>query len=250
MNNDIIVKTESLTRKFGDFVAVNQVSMEIRHGEIFGFLGANGAGKTTVIRMLCGLLKPTSGVGSVAGLDIYKQNEKIKENIGYMSQRFSLYDDLTIEENIEFYGGIYGLASKAIEKKTDEILERLNLIRWAKSKTGDLPPGFKQGLALGTAMLHNPPIIFLDEPTSGVDPASRRNFWDLIHQTAMQGTTVFVTTHFMDEAEYCHRISIMDEGRIIALDSPGNLKHKYNRNSIQNVFLDILSSDNRESLSS
>jgi ABC-2 type transport system ATP-binding protein len=250
MNNNVIVKTESLTRKFGNFVAVNQVNMEIYQGEIFGFLGANGAGKTTVIRMLCGLLKPSGGTGVVAGLDIYKQSEKIKENIGYMSQRFSLYNDLTIEENIEFYGGIYGLTSREIEQKTRETLERLKLMRWAKSKTGDLPPGFKQGLALGTAMLHNPPIIFLDEPTSGVDPASRRNFWDLIHQTAMQGTTVFVTTHFMDEAEYCHRISIMDAGSIIALDTPGNLKQKYDRDNMEKVFLDLLSDDHQDSLNS
>jgi ABC-2 type transport system ATP-binding protein len=250
MNNNVIVKTESLTRKFGNFVAVNQVNMEIYQGEIFGFLGANGAGKTTVIRMLCGLLKPSGGTGVVAGLDIYKQSEKIKENIGYMSQRFSLYNDLTIEENIEFYGGIYGLTSREIEQKTRETLVRLKLMRWAKSKTGDLPPGFKQGLALGTAMLHNPPIIFLDEPTSGVDPASRRNFWDLIHQTAMQGTTVFVTTHFMDEAEYCHRISIMDAGSIIALDTPGNLKQKYDRDNMEKVFLDLLSDDHQDSLNS
>ncbi|MCK5452774.1 MAG: ABC transporter ATP-binding protein, partial [Calditrichia bacterium] len=181
--NDIAVQTSQLSRKFGDFVAVDQVSIEVKQGEIFGFLGANGAGKTTMIRMLCGLLKPSSGEGKVVGLDLYTQSEKIKHKIGYMSQKFSLYNDLTLSENIDFYGGIYGLSSIEIEKKKSRLLDDLKLNRWRNKLTGELPPGFKQGLALGTAMLHDPSIVFLDEPTSGVDPASRRAFWDLIHQT-------------------------------------------------------------------
>ncbi len=240
MNSGYSVETENLTRKFGQFTAVNQVSIQVKRGEIFGFLGANGAGKTTMIRMLCGLLKPTTGEGTVAGFNINKQSERIKQNIGYMSQKFSLYEDLTIEENIEFYGGIYGLKRDQIQQKRSEILESLSLTQWAHSRTGDLPPGFKQGLALGTAMIHNPPIVFLDEPTSGVDPKSRRAFWEVIHQTASEGTTVFVTTHFMDEAEYCNRISIMSAGRVIALDTPEKLKKQYNQSTIQSVFVDLV----------
>ncbi|MEJ2634195.1 MAG: ATP-binding cassette domain-containing protein [Calditrichia bacterium] len=240
MSLEIAVRTENLTRRFGDFTAVDRVSIEVQKGEIFGFLGANGAGKTTMIRMLCGLLTPSEGEGSVAGYDVYRETEKIKQNIGYMSQKFSLYEDLTIGENIEFYGGIYGLNPKEIRQKKQEIFEDLKLEPWAGSLTRDLPLGFKQRLALGSAMLHNPPILFLDEPTSGVDPAARRAFWDLIYQTAAHGTTIFVTTHFMDEAEYCNRISIMSMGRVIALDSPHNLKQRYNQPTIQKVFIDIL----------
>lgn len=240
MNSKIAVETDKLTRKFGHFTAVDKVSIKVYQGEIFGFLGANGAGKTTMIRMLCGLLKPSSGRGLVAGLDIYDESERIKQNIGYMSQKFSLYNDLTIKENLEFYGGIYGLSSAEIKRKQNKLFENLGLSHWANSMTRDLPPGFKQGLALGSAMLHNPPLLFLDEPTSGVDPAARRAFWEVIHQTAAKGTTIFVTTHYMDEAEYCNRISIMNDGRVIALDSPENLKKSYQQPDIQNVFVEMI----------
>jgi ABC-2 type transport system ATP-binding protein len=242
--NNFAVETTRLSRRFGNFTAVDAVSIQVKKGEIFGFLGANGAGKTTMVRMLCGLLKPTTGSGTVAGFDIGTQSEEIKCNIGYMSQRFSLYNDLTIAENIEFYGGLYGLSRTRIVEKKNEILQDLNLLSWENSITGDLPPGFKQGLALGTSMLHDPDILFLDEPTSGVDPASRRFFWDLIQQAASQGITVFVTTHFMDEAEYCHRISIMSAGRIIALDTPEKLKQQYQQNSIQEVFVELVRTEN------
>ena len=238
--NDIAVETSKLSRKFGNFVAVDEVSIKVKQGEIFGFLGANGAGKTTMIRMLCGLLKPSSGQGEVVGLDLYTQSEKIKHKIGYMSQKFSLYNDLTLSENIDFYAGIYGLNPIETEKKKARLLEDLKLTRWRNKLTGELPPGFKQGLALGTALLHDPLIVFLDEPTSGVDPASRRAFWDLIHQTASRGIAVFVTTHFMDEAEYCHRISIMSAGKIIALDAPDNLRKQYQLSSVQNIFVHLM----------
>jgi ABC-2 type transport system ATP-binding protein len=239
------VSTEKLTRKFGDFVAVDRVTIEVKRGEIFGFLGANGAGKTTMIRMLCGLLLPSSGKGFVDGLDIYHQSEQIKKSIGYMSQKFSLYEDLTIAENIEFYGGIYGLDRGIIQKKKQEILQNMKLVLRANSRTRDLPQGFKQRLALGCSLLHDPAIIFLDEPTSGVDPKIRRNFWEIIYETAAGGTTIFVTTHFMDEAEYCHRVSIMEAGKVIALDSPENLKKLYNQPSMQKVFLEILKREGR-----
>ena len=244
MLSEYAVETDKLTRKFGDFVAVNQVSISVKKGEIFGFLGANGAGKTTMIRMLCGLLKPSGGKGTVVGLDVFSENEKIKHKIGYMSQKFSLYNDLTISENIDFYGGIYGLPPARISEKKTELLQQLNLESWKDSLTASLPPGFKQGLALGTAMLHDPPIIFLDEPTSGVDPASRRKFWNIINQTAAGGITVFVTTHYMDEAEYCHRISIMNAGSIIALDTPENLRKQYQKPTIQEVFVGLLKEEN------
>jgi len=241
--NNIAVKTESLTRKFGKFVAVDKVSIEVKKGEIFGFLGANGAGKTTMIRMLCGLLKPSGGEASVAKFDIYKQSEQIKQNIGYMSQKFSLYDDLTISENVEFYGGIYGLSKDLIKSRREKLLEQVGLSDIANTMTKDIPVGFKQRLALGTALLHDPPIIFLDEPTSGVDPEARRGFWDLIYRTAEDGKTVFVTTHFMDEAEYCHRLSIMRDGKLIALDTPGKLKMQYGKDNMQDVFVDIVNSE-------
>ena len=231
-----VVKTENLTRKFGKFVAVNQVSIEVKRGEIFGFLGANGAGKTTLIRMLCGLLKPTSGNAMVAGLNIQTQSEKIKQKIGYMSQRFSLYNDLTVEENIEFYAGIYGLSRKQINQKQKEMIQYLHITSYLTSRTSDLPLGFKQRLALATALLHDPPILFLDEPTSGVDPRVRRSFWDIIYQRAAQGTTIFVTTHFIEESEYCHRISIIDDGQIIALGTPDKIKKFYKKSSMQEVF--------------
>jgi len=238
--NNIAVKTELLTRRFGKFTAVDQVSIEVKKGEIFGFLGANGAGKTTMIRMLCGLLKPSDGKASVAGFDVYKQSERIKKNIGYMSQKFSLYDDLTISENIEFYGGIYGLSKEIINSRKEKLLDQVGLSSIANTMTKDIPVGFKQRLALGSALLHDPPIIFLDEPTSGVDPEARRGFWDLIYQTAEEGKTIFVTTHFMDEAEYCHRLSIMRDGKLIALDTPRKLKAQYGKDNIQEVFVEIV----------
>jgi ABC-2 type transport system ATP-binding protein len=238
--NNLAVKTELLTRKFGKFVAVDHVSIEVKKGEIFGFLGANGAGKTTMIRMLCGLLIPTTGKASVAGFDVYKQTEQIKQNIGYMSQKFSLYDDLTINENVEFYGGIYGLSRDMINSRREKLLEQVGLSDIADTMTKDIPVGFKQRLALGTALLHDPPIIFLDEPTSGVDPEARRGFWDLIYKTSEDGKTIFVTTHFMDEAEYCHRLSIMRDGKLIALDTPGKLKQQYEKDNMQDVFVEIV----------
>ena len=243
MNQTISVKTNQLTRRFGKFVAVDKVSIEVYQKEIFGFLGANGAGKTTMIRMLCGLLKPSDGDGTVAGFDIKTQSEIIKQNIGYMSQKFSLYEDLTISENIEFYGGVYGLSKEKIEQKKDELFTQLKLDEYAKKYTRDLPLGIRQRLALGSALLHDPPIIFLDEPTSGVDPKARRGFWDLIYQTAESGKTVFVTTHYMDEAEYCHRISIMREGKLIAMDSPAHLREKYRKKSMQDVFISLVGTE-------
>ena len=230
------VTTNKLTRKFGDFVATNEITFEVAQGEIFGFLGANGAGKTTAIRMLCGLLKPSSGEATVAGFDVYRQTEKIKQNIGYMSQRFSLYDDLTVRENIRFYGGIYGLRVADIKRKTDEILQTLALQTVADSLTISLPLGWKQRLAFAVALIHNPKVVFLDEPTGGVDPITRRQFWDMIYEAAHRGTTIFVTTHYMDEAEYCNRVSIMVDGRINALDTPAGLKKTYNVDSIDGVF--------------
>jgi len=233
------IQTEGLTRTFGRFVAVDRVSIAVRQGEIFGFLGANGAGKTTLIRMLCGLLRPSSGRAIVAGLDVYRQSEQIKQNIGYMSQKFSLYADLTVAENIIFYGGIYGLNRRQIQDRLEEVVATIGLERYTRALAADLPLGFKQRLALACAMLHSPLILFLDEPTSGVDPKARRTFWDFISQTATGGTTVLVTTHFMEEAEYCHRVSIMDAGRIIALDTPGGLKKTYGKQTMQDVFVTL-----------
>ncbi len=240
---DLAVRTRGLTRRFGSFVAVDDVSLDVGRGEIFGFLGANGAGKTTMIRMLCGLLMPSGGQATVAGFDVYRRSEQIKRNIGYMSQRFSLYEDLTIEENIEFYGGIYGLGMDQIRNRRDELLEILGLQAQARKLTRELPLGFKQRLALGTALLHDPKIVFLDEPTSGVDPRVRRAFWDVIHEESKRGKTVFVSTHFMEEAEYCHRVSIMRDGRVIALGSPGALKREYGRSTIQEVFIEVASGE-------
>ncbi len=243
MNNsqtESAVTVKNLTRRFGDFMAVDNISFEVGKGEIFGFLGANGAGKTTTIRMLCGLLLPSSGQATVAGFDIYTEPENIKHSIGYMSQKFSLYEDLTVRENIEFYGGVYGLSRGQIIKKTATLLDHLQLTGQADQLTAALPMGWKQKLALSTAMLHDPPIIFLDEPTSGVDPSSRRNFWELIYELAESGKTIFVTTHFMDEAEYCQRVSIMRDGQIVELDSPQNLRAKYQTESMQSVFLKVV----------
>jgi ABC-2 type transport system ATP-binding protein len=239
-NQSYAVEIENLTRRFGKFTAVDNVSFKVHKGEIFGFLGANGAGKTTLIRMLCGILAPTSGQATVAGFDIYKQTEQIKKNIGYMSQKFSLYDDLTISENIDFFGGIYGISKQLLEDRKNDLLQRVGLTDFSNRLTKDLPLGFQQRLALGSSLLHDPPIIFLDEPTSGVDPKARRSFWDLIYETCELGKTVFVTTHFMDEAEYCHRVSIMRDGQLIALDNPRALKKKYNKSSMQEVFVHIV----------
>lgn len=238
--SEYMVRVENLTRTFGAFRAVDEISFDVKKGEIFGFLGANGAGKTTTIRMLCGLLLPSSGKASVAGFDVYKEHENIKMNIGYMSQRFSLYEDLTVKENIEFYGGVYGLSRKQIREKTHELLDYLNLWEHADKLTASLPLGWKQRMALSTAILHDPQIIFLDEPTSGVDPVSRRNFWMLIYELAGRGKTIFVTTHYMDEAEYCNRLSIMRDGKIVELGEPQRLKEKYKAPDMQEVFMRVV----------
>ena len=233
---DKAVTTNKLTKKFGDFVATNEITFDVAQGEIFGFLGANGAGKTTAIRMLCGLLKPTSGEARIAGFDVYRQTEQIKQVIGYMSQKFSLYEDLTVRENIRFYGGIYGLSRADLKAKSDQILEQLNLGSVADKLVASLPLGWKQRLAFSVALVHNPRIVFLDEPTGGVDPITRRQFWDMIYEAADRGTTIFVTTHYMDEAEYCNRVSIMVDGRIKALDTPGGLKRSFGTDSMDGVF--------------
>lgn len=233
MNTAVVLK--NVVKRFGEFTAVDNISLEVAAGEIFGFLGPNGAGKSTTIRMLCGLLRPTSGEGRVQGLDIVTQSEQIKAILGYMSQRFSLYDDLRVEENMSFFGGIYGLDSSLSRKRIEEVLRLTGLIERRDSMTGDLPGGLKQRLALGCALLHEPPIIFLDEPTSGVDPGTRRNFWDLIYTLADRGVTVFVTTHYMEEAEYCNRIALIDRGRLIALGSPEELKRKHLEGEIYEI---------------
>ena len=233
---DKAVITDKLTKKFGDFIATNEISFEVAKGEIFGFLGANGAGKTTAMRMLCGLLKPTSGNAQIAGFDVYRQTEQIKQVIGYMSQRFSLYEDLTVRENIRFYGGIYGLSRHNLRQKSDEIIQKLELTNVADSLVASLPLGWKQRLAFSVALVHDPNIVFLDEPTGGVDPITRRQFWDMIYEAADRGTTIFVTTHYMDEAEYCNRVSIMVDGRIKALDTPSELKRSFNVDSMDGVF--------------
>lgn len=236
MNNNIVIHAHDLTKKFGNFTAVDHISFEVGTGEIFGFLGANGAGKTTAMRMLCGLSHPTSGEASVAGYNVYKQQEQIKKNIGYMSQKFSLYEDLTIVENIQFYGGIYGVKPKEIKERTQILLKKLNIENQAKSLVGSLPLGWKQKLAFSVAIFHEPKIVFLDEPTSGVDPITRRQFWELIYEAANQGITVFVTTHYMDEAEYCNRISLMVDGKIAAMDTPANLKQQHSADNMGDVF--------------
>jgi len=234
-----VIKTVKLTKRFGNFIAANALTFEVEKGEIFGFLGANGAGKTTAMRMLCGLLAPSSGEATVAGYNVYTQTEKIKTKIGYMSQKFSLYDDLTVAENIRFYAGIYGLRTRQIRMKTDELLEELQLQNEAKTLVGELPLGSKQQLSFSVSHVHDPDIVFLDEPTGGVDPVTRRQFWDLIYFAANKGVTVFVTTHYMDEAEYCNRVSIMVDGVIAALDSPSNLKKQFGLQSMQEVFYEL-----------
>ena len=239
MSNDKVIRADKLTKRFGHFTAVDNISFEVSKGEIFGFLGANGAGKTTAMRMLCGLSLPTSGKASVAGFDVYKENEKIKRNIGYMSQKFSLYEDLTVRENIRFYAGIYGKSDKFIREKTEVILKQLYMENEENKLVRELPLGWRQKLAFSVAIFHEPQIVFLDEPTGGVDPVTRREFWTMIYQAAATGITVFVTTHYMDEAEYCDRVSIMVDGRIDALDSPSQLKKTYEAKSMDEVFLKL-----------
>src|SRR6478609_4879857 len=239
MANETIITTEQLTKRFDDFIAVDHISFDVHKGEIFGFLGANGAGKTTAMRMLCGLSLPTSGKASIAGFDVYKQTEHIKRSIGYMSQKFSLYEDLTIIENIRFYAGIYGKSDAFIKDKTERLLKELYLQNEANKLVGSLPLGWKQKLAFSVAIFHEPQIVFLDEPTGGVDPVTRREFWNLIYEASATGITIFVTTHYMDEAEYCNRVSIMVDGRIDALDTPVALKHTYNAASMDEVFLQL-----------
>ena len=236
---DTVITTDKLTKRFGSFIAANELSFEVGKGEIFGFLGANGAGKTTAMRMLCGLLAPSSGKARIAGFDVYTETEKIKRSIGYMSQKFSLYDDLTVSENIRFYAGIYGMPVPAIKEKTRVLLEELQLTAEAKTLVRELPLGWKQKLAFSVSIVHDPEIVFLDEPTGGVDPVTRRQFWDLIYAAADRGVTIFVTTHYMDEAEYCNRVSIMVDGVIAALDSPAGLKKQYGNQSMEDVFYEL-----------
>lgn len=233
------IEVESLTKKFGSFTAVNSITFTVESGEIFGFLGANGAGKTTAMRMLCGLSRPTSGQASVAGFDVYRQAEEIKQRIGYMSQKFSLYADLTILENIEFYGGIYGLTRGEIKNRGRELIERLDLTGEEKIRVAELPLGWKQKLAFSIAIMHSPSIVFLDEPTGGVDPLTRRQFWELIYEAAAAGITIFVTTHYMDEAEYCDRVAIMVDGNIRALDAPEDLKRDMGLDTMERVFYSL-----------
>jgi len=239
MQDTPIISVRNLTKKFGNFTADDNLTFDVKQGEIFGFLGANGAGKTTAIKIFCGLLLPTSGEVKIAGYDIYKDTEKIKKNIGYMSQRFSLYEDLTVKENIRFYARIYGLSKTEIKQKTEELLEKLNFKHALNKRIKDIPLGWKQKLAFSTAVFHNPKIVFLDEPTGGVDPITRRQFWDLIYETAEKGITVFVTTHYMDEAEYCDRVSIMETGKIEAIGTPSELTQKYKVKNMDDVFLKI-----------
>jgi len=234
-----IIQVEHMYKKFGAFTANDDLTFNVKRGEIFGFLGANGAGKTTAIRILCGLLMPTSGKIEVAGYDVYRQSNKVKRSIGYMSQKFSLYEDMTVKENFRFYGGIYGMKPRDIRQRTDHYLEKLGLEKERNTVISSLPLGWKQKLAFSVAIMHDPSIIFLDEPTGGVDPITRRQFWDMIYESAASGITVFVTTHYMDEAEYCQRVSIMVDGRIEALDTPDNLKSKFRANSMEDVFIKL-----------
>lgn len=236
MMENPVIHVEKLTKRFGSFTAVDNISFDVGKGEIFGFLGANGAGKTTAMRMLCGLSKPTGGTGTVAGFDINKESEQIKQNIGYMSQKFSLYEDLKVWENIRLFGGIYGLSDQEIAQKTDDLLKRLGFESERNTLVQSLPLGWKQKLAFSVSIFHEPHIVFLDEPTGGVDPVTRRQFWELIYQAADKGITVFVTTHYMDEAEYCNRVSIMVDGRIEALDSPSELKKRFEVETMDEVF--------------
>ena len=241
-----VISAVNLTKRFGHFTAVDNISFEVERGEIFGFLGANGAGKTTAMRMLCGLSIPSGGKGIVAGFDIESQTELVKRNIGYMSQKFSLYDDLKVWENIELFGGIYGMKDNEIKEKTDELMKVLNFENERNKLVGSLPLGFKQKLAFSVSIFHSPQVVFLDEPTGGVDPITRRQFWELIYDATSKGITVFVTTHYMDEAEYCDRVSIMVDGKIEALDSPKNLKKQFNATSMDGVFQQLARKSTRK----
>ena len=234
--NETVIEVSGLTKRFGSFTAVDNISFNVKRGEIFGFLGANGAGKTTAMKMLIGISTPTSGNATVAGFDVLKQSERIKENIGYMSQKFSLYEDLSVRENIQFFGGIYGLSSSDVRMKSEALIEKLGLSSETDSMVASLPLGWRQKLSFSIAILHEPTIVFLDEPTGGVDPITRRQFWDMIYEAAHHGITIFVTTHYMDEAEYCNRVSIMVDGRIDALDTPANLKHQFFAQTMNDVF--------------
>ena len=239
LNREKIIEVENLVKKFGTFVANDNLTFDVYKGEIFGFLGANGAGKTTAIRILCGLSAPTSGKAIVAGFDVGGYPNKVKSNIGYMSQKFSLYNDMTVKENFRFYGGIYGLSKKKIVHKTNFFLEKLEMEKTRNVVLSEIPLGWKQKLAFSVAIIHDPKVVFLDEPTGGVDPITRRQFWEMIYENADKGTTVFVTTHYMDEAEYCERVSIMSEGKIEALDTPANLKNTYKVETMNDVFIKI-----------
>ncbi|MBK9994424.1 MAG: ABC transporter ATP-binding protein [Saprospiraceae bacterium] len=246
MTTEVVIKTDKLTKRYGDFIAANEITFEVYSGEIFGFLGANGAGKTTAMKMLCGLSTPSSGDAMIAGFDIYSQTENIKKNIGYMSQKFSLYEDLTVVENINFFGGIYGMSDQNLKLKKDKLIETLGMQKEAKKLVGSLPLGWKQKLAFSVAVLHEPKIVFLDEPTGGVDPVTRRQFWDLIYAASDSGITIFVTTHYMDEAEYCNRITMMVDGFIKALDTPTNLKHQFSATTMDEVFFELARGANRK----
>ncbi|WP_226065764.1 ABC transporter ATP-binding protein [Kaistella polysaccharea] len=238
-NQNIAIKAENITKTFGDFTAVDHISFEVTKGEIFGFLGANGAGKTTAMRMFSGLSIPTSGTATVAGFDVYKETEKIKKNIGYMSQKFSLYGNLTVKENLNFFGGIYGIPRKNLKIKRDQLIQELGLENEKNKLVSELPLGWKQKLAFSVAIFHEPQIVFLDEPTGGVDPVTRRQFWNMIYEASDRGITIFVTTHYMDEAEYCDRISIMVDGKIAALDTPAQLKKQFNAQNMDDVFYEL-----------
>ncbi|MBP6513378.1 MAG: ABC transporter ATP-binding protein [Bacteroidia bacterium] len=246
MTTEVVIKTDKLTKRYGDFIAANEITFEVYSGEIFGFLGANGAGKTTAMKMLCGLSTPSSGDATIGGFDIYSQTENIKKNIGYMSQKFSLYEDLTVVENINFFGGIYGMSDQNLKLKKDKLIETLGMQKEAKKLVGSLPLGWKQKLAFSVAVLHEPKIVFLDEPTGGVDPVTRRQFWDLIYAASDSGITIFVTTHYMDEAEYCNRITMMVDGYIKALDTPTNLKHQFSATTMDEVFFELARGANRK----
>ena len=234
--SNLVISVRNLTKRFGDFTAVDSISFDVSKGEIFGFLGANGAGKTTAMRMLCGLSYPTSGTGTIAGLDVRKDGELIKRKIGYMSQRFSLYNDLTVRENMRLYASIYGLSKQETDERSTQLLSLLNFLSERNTLVGSLPLGWKQKLSFAVATIHRPEIVFLDEPTGGVDPITRRQFWELIYEAAADGTTIFVTTHYMDEAEYCSRVSIMVDGKIAALDTPTRLKQQFAAKSMDEVF--------------
>ena len=239
MTNDIIIRVEGLTKRFGNFTAVDRISFEVYRGEIFGFLGANGAGKTTAMRMLCGLSFPTEGTGTVAGFDVMKQGEQIKRHIGYMSQRFSLYEELTVRENMELFGGIYGMSRQEIDARARELLAKINFADHADDLVSSLPLGWRQKLAFMVATMHRPDIVFLDEPTGGVDPITRRQFWDMIRAAAAEGTTMFVTTHYMDEAEYCNRVTIMVDGKIKALAPPAEMMTQLGAKNMNEVFVKL-----------